>query len=118
MGDHRRDAVVPGHFLRTDALADAVAAGSGARLAGYASFVIALFGVSLFARHRAPTAARDLAVAGFIFAVSLTLRSIDQAVCPELPIGTHFLWHMLNAVVLYVLLRAAMRGNAKVSRRT
>jgi hypothetical protein len=40
--------------------------------------------------------------------MSLIFRSIDMAVCPELPLGTHFLWHLLNAVVLYLLLRAAL----------
>ncbi len=24
------------------------------------------------------------------------------------PVGTHFIWHMLNAVLLYLLLRAAI----------
>src|SRR5690606_14575458 len=40
------------------------------------------------------------------FGVSLTFRSIDFLVCPWLPIGTHFLWHGLNAIVLYTLTRA------------
>lgn len=47
--------------------------------------------------------------AGGMFAVSLTLRTIDPAVCAALPIGTHFLWHILNATVLYLLLMSAVR---------
>lgn len=47
---------------------------------------------------------RRVAVAAGLFAVSLTLRSIDQAVCGAVPIGTHFLWHTLNGVLLYVLM--------------
>ena len=35
------------------------------------------------------------------FAVSLTFRSIDEALCAQIPFGTHFLWHILNGVVLY-----------------
>lgn len=42
--------------------------------------------------------------------VSLTFRSIDMAVCNALPLGTHFLWHSLNGLALYLLLRAAMLG--------
>jgi hypothetical protein len=48
-----------------------------------------------------------LAAAG-IFALSLFFRSIDGAVCSAFPTGTHFLWHVLNGVVLLVLARAAI----------
>lgn len=43
--------------------------------------------------------------AAAIFALSLTFRSLDMAVCPGLAIGTHFLWHLLNGVVLYLLVK-------------
>ncbi|GAA3992880.1 hypothetical protein GCM10022247_10120 [Allokutzneria multivorans] len=42
------------------------------------------------------------------FAVSLTLRSVDLAVCPTFTPGTHFLWHSFNACVLYLVGRAAV----------
>lgn len=42
---------------------------------------------------------------GALFLVSLTFRTIDDAICSAWPLGTHFLWHMLNATVLYLLLR-------------
>jgi hypothetical protein len=48
-----------------------------------------------------------LAAAG-VFVVSVTLRIIDLDICPAFALGTHFLWHVLNAVVLYLLLRGAM----------
>lgn len=40
-----------------------------------------------------------------VFSVSITCRTIDHAVCATLPTGSHFLWHVLNAVTLYLLLR-------------
>jgi hypothetical protein len=43
-----------------------------------------------------------------VFATSLVLRSIDFALCRAIPIGTHFLWHLLNAWVLYRLVRGAI----------
>lgn len=46
-------------------------------------------------------------MAGATLALSLIFRSIDNAVCASLPLGTHFLWHLLNGAVLYLLLRAA-----------
>ena len=48
----------------------------------------------------------DLAV--MLFTVSLGLRSVDLAVCDAFPLGTHFVWHVLNAAVLYVLVRTAI----------
>ncbi|HLL26500.1 MAG TPA: hypothetical protein VKT73_02465 [Xanthobacteraceae bacterium] len=53
-------------------------------------------------------AAHWLWLATGIFIVSLLFRSIDFAVCSYFPVGTHFIWHCLNAAVLYVLLRAAI----------
>ncbi len=47
-----------------------------------------------------------------IFLVSLAFRTVDVASCGSLPLGTHFLWHVLNAVVLYRLLVAAAEFEA------
>ncbi|TWU54524.1 Ceramidase [Rubripirellula tenax] len=33
--------------------------------------------------------------------LSLCCRTIDMAVCESLPIGTHFLWHLINGFVIY-----------------
>ncbi len=41
----------------------------------------------------------------FVFAISLTLRSIDNYTCAIFPIGTHFLWHILNSLFLYFLVK-------------
>jgi hypothetical protein len=78
--------------------------------AGYLPALIALIGVAL-ATGGAPR--RGLAVAAAIFALSLALRTIDRAACGEFPLGTHFLWHLLNAGVLYLLLRTAINSTAK-----
>jgi hypothetical protein len=47
-------------------------------------------------------------LAAAVFTVSLVFRTIDQAICPAFPLGTHFVWHLLNAAVLFVLLNAAI----------
>ena len=57
-----------------------------------------LMGLALLAMRR-PEGARLLAAAA-VFAVSLFLRTVDRAWCLELPVGTHWLWHCLNAVTL------------------
>jgi hypothetical protein len=50
----------------------------------------------------------QLLIAAGVFTLSLLLRSIDQLVCPWLPVGTHLLWHLLNAVVLALTTRTLM----------
>lgn len=47
-----------------------------------------------------------LVFASLLFPVSLGFRSIDLLVCEALPMGTHFLWHVCNAIVLYWIVRA------------
>lgn len=49
------------------------------------------------------------ALTGGLFGVSLTFRSVDHSVCGNFPPGTHFLWHLLNACVLYLVSHAASR---------
>ena len=78
-----------------------------------ALFILLVFGALL---HRSGhPAGMSLIVAGLVFAVSLAFRTVDREIC-ELtdlfgtgPLGTHFIWHTLNALVLYLLLRAAIR---------
>ena len=60
--------------------------------------LIALYAAALWGRH--PATGRGLALGAGILVVSLVLRSIDEAVCPALPLGTHFLWHVLNGLML------------------
>jgi hypothetical protein len=55
-------------------------------------------------------AGRLMFAAAGTLVVSLTFRSIDMDVCDALPLGTHFLWHSLNGLALYLLLRAALTG--------
>lgn len=43
-----------------------------------------------------------------LFLLSLTARTLDLVVCAQVPIGMHFLWHLLNAGVLYMTMRALL----------
>ncbi|MCC1491569.1 ceramidase domain-containing protein [Cognatishimia sp. F0-27] len=60
--------------------------------------LIALYALAL--RQRAPEVARGLAIGAGLLVLSLTARTLDAPLCPLLPLGTHFLWHLLNAVML------------------
>lgn len=44
-----------------------------------------------------------------MFAVPLALRTADLPLCAAAPVGTHFLWHVLNAVVLFLVGYAVLR---------
>lgn len=57
-----------------------------------------IYGLGL--RRRAPETGRGLLIAGGMVTVSLVLRSVDEAVCSAVPVGTHFLWHALNGLLL------------------
>ena len=43
-----------------------------------------------------------------VFYVSITFRTIDISICSHFAIGSHFLWHIFNAVLLYLLMRALL----------
>ena len=71
-------------------------------------FVLGL--LVLAARRRAPAESRMMAQAAGVFVLSLTARTLDQPLCPVWPWGTHFVWHLLNAWVLYRLIQALRAG--------
>ncbi|SDH25260.1 ceramidase domain-containing protein [Roseospirillum parvum] len=75
----------------------------------YAPALLALLAVTATLAVKRHPAARALALAAGVFVASLTFRSIDAAVCPNLPLGTHFLWHILNGTLLFLLLNALIR---------
>lgn len=87
---------------------------------GYLPALAALwiFAALLWPRGQRETA-RALVAAGLLFAISLVFRTIDRAICPAFPLGAHFLWHVLNAGVLWLLMRAAIvagrRGDDQAS---
>jgi hypothetical protein len=81
---------------------------------GYFPAALTLFvvGGALVAQGGGPArrdAGQALLGAAGIFVVSLAFRTADLALCLAWPLGTHFVWHCLNAIVLFVLLRAVIR---------
>ena len=109
---------------------------------GYAPALVALAATGLWLRATAQTrsgsaccrsvrqknahaASAALTAGAAVFLVSLAFRTLDRSVCPATalvgsgPIGTHFIWHIANAVLLYLLLAAAVayRGGAAITPR-
>ena len=81
---------------------------------GYVPAMLALLMVGVLLRERRHPAALYLLWAGAIFAVSIALRSLDFVLCDAVVIadqkvGTHFAWHLLNALTLFLLLLASLK---------
>jgi len=99
-------ALVVAFFAFTQGLTAATPRGLLNSSVGYLPALAAMLAVGWIVRGDA--AGRALLRTAAVFAASLTLRTIDLWVCPDLPLGTHALWHVLNAVVLYLLLRTVL----------
>jgi len=104
LGSFGLDAVLPARFLN----------GSGSYLPALGAMAV------IGALARQTQAGRVVLAAAGLFVVSITFRSADQAICAAFPLGTHFLWHGLNAAVLYLLLHAAIvaRPQTEIRART
>lgn len=69
----------------------------------YLPAFLVLLGFSVHTRYLGLPQARDFLTGTAVFGLSLGLRSVDLVLCGVWPLGTHFLWHLLNAWVLYRL---------------
>jgi Ceramidase len=76
--------------------------------------------------RRDADAGKAFFTAALLFVISFAFRTIDEPLCSQVPIGTHYFWHIFNAAVLFLLVRtlilhapggeeAARRENARVS---
>lgn len=75
------------------------------------AFLALLLSAIVLAFH---PAGRLIGLAAVVFLCSMTLRTLDIELCELSRIGghlrgSHFMWHVLNGVTLYLLLRAAIR---------
>lgn len=77
--------------------------------AGYLPALAALIVVAALLARRHHPAARALAGAAGLFVISLGFRSLDLPLCAGWPLGTHFLWHLLNGLLLGWLMLALIR---------
>ncbi|MGP0092758.1 MAG: ceramidase domain-containing protein [Xanthobacteraceae bacterium] len=101
-------AVLVGFVIASDVTSWMVPADALNGSVSYVPALTALVVVGWLVRHRIE--GKPVLLAAALFMISLGLRSVDLLVCDAFPLGTHFVWHILNAVVLYLLLHAAMRA--------
>ena len=79
----------------------------------YGSAFVFLLGLAIHHRRTARRQPNALAAASGLFALSLACRSLDMQACAWLSTGTHPLWHLLNAGVLYLSTKALVLNEAR-----
>lgn len=83
---------------------------------GFIPYLIALiFGLFIFFGLARKYNDVTLQMASIIplFVTAFFFRTIDLTICSAFPIGTHFIWHILNAVVLYLFTRLIVKIEIK-----
>lgn len=73
---------------------------------GYLPVPLLMVIVGIAIGRRLPTTSRAILGTAVLFTVSLVLRTVDPALCDAWPLGTHFLWHALNAMVIGWMIHA------------
>lgn len=77
---------------------------------GYLSSMGALVMIAIHLHLNRRPSSHQFLLAALIGVISLFFRSIDNAVCEQLHVGTHFLWHSCNAILLYILMKQVVRN--------
>ena len=75
----------------------------------YAPALALLIGSAIILAIMKRPAARWIGAAAGVFVLSMLARTADAPLCNAFPIGTHFLWHILNGVMIGLLLIAIIR---------
>ena len=75
----------------------------------YAPALLALVVFAVLTRWRGHPSANWIAAATGVFLLSLTFRTVDRDICAAIPLGTHFLWHLLNGLMIGLLLQMFLR---------
>jgi hypothetical protein len=76
---------------------------------GYAPALALLIGSAIILAIMGRRSAVWIGAAAGVFILSLLTRITDSHLCEAFPTGTHFLWHMLNGVMIALLLIAFIR---------
>ena len=72
----------------------------------YASSYISLLLIGIYHARIFQEEKYTLLLATVCFTFSLTFRSFDMVLCERFAMGTHFLWHLINGYVLYLVIKA------------
>lgn len=88
---------LPYQFLVVSILSSIQFFGSSAQ---YVPVAILIFFYSALLRKSKSNLSRELFVGATILSLSIFARTIDEPLCLIVSVGTHFIWHILNAIML------------------
>jgi hypothetical protein len=71
----------------------------------YLPTLLVLIASSVALYRLRPAAAPAMVGATVVFLLSFAARVLDAKICSSFPLGTHFLWHLLNALLLFLLVQ-------------
>lgn len=83
--------------------------------AGYAPVPLLILIYAVLLRNRVPETARGLAIGAGILIASILFRAVDEPFCAQIPLGTHFMWHILNAIMLGWMIEVYRRAMMRAS---
>lgn len=86
--------------------------------AGYATVPTLMVIYAGLLWRAAPATARGLVLAAVTLTASITARALDAPLCGVAPLGTHFLWHLLNAILLGWMIEVYRRHRTRPEIRT
>ena len=78
------------------------------------SGIILIGSISLFYRQK--KILFGMLLAAFIFSISLTLRIFDEILCSNIIIGTHWIWHILNSLTLYIIIKIFIENKPHITK--
>jgi hypothetical protein len=76
----------------------------------YLSSMMALIFIAIYLNIKKRTSARQYLLAAVLGVCSLFCRAIDNAVCEVVGMGTHFMWHILNSILMTILVVQLIRN--------
>ncbi|MDG0986758.1 MAG: ceramidase domain-containing protein [Paracoccaceae bacterium] len=88
---------LPYQFLVVSILSSIQFLGSSAQ---YVPVAILIFFYSALLHKSKTNLSRELFVGATILSLSIFARTIDEPLCLIVSVGTHFIWHILNAIML------------------
>lgn len=80
----------------------------------YAPTLTVLLIISLYHSIISKPEAGLAITAAIIFVLSLIFRTIDNELCEAVTTGSHFMWHLLNGVVIYQMFKLLVFNRARV----
>jgi hypothetical protein len=82
----------------------------------YASSLITLILLAICQYYSSDRRSTTLLLASALFALAIVFRTMDDVVCHHFQLGTHFLWHGMNAVVLFLAVCSYLQITRPVSK--